>query len=141
MPSIDGNDAFARLRGKLAWPVRGRVVARFGEQRAGGVKWDGVLVATERGASVQAVSEGRMVYADWLPGFGLLAIVDHGEGYLSLYGHNDRLYKAVGERVAAGDPIAAAGDSGGPQPARAVFRDPQRRPAGRSAALVPLRPP
>jgi murein hydrolase activator len=113
LPSIDSGDAFARLRGKLAWPVVGRVVARFGEQRAGGLKWDGVLVATERGASVKAVSHGRVVYADWLPGLGLLAIVDHGEGYLSLYGHNDRLYKSVGERVAPGDPIAAAGDSGG----------------------------
>jgi septal ring factor EnvC (AmiA/AmiB activator) len=113
MPSIGSNDAFARLRGKLSWPVSGRIVARFGEQRAGGLKWDGVLVATDRGASVKAVSQGRMVYADWLPGLGLLAIVDHGEGYLSLYGHNDRLYKSVGERVDAGDPIAAAGDSGG----------------------------
>ncbi len=110
---IDGNDAFARLRGKLSWPVTGRITARFGESRAGGVKWDGVMVATERGSNVRAVSSGRMIYADWLPGLGLLAIVDHGEGYLSLYGHNDRLYKSVGERVGAGEPIAAAGDSGG----------------------------
>ncbi len=109
----DTNTAFGRLRGKLAWPVGGKVVARFGESRAGGVKWDGVLVATERGTAVRAVSQGRVVYADWLPGLGLLTIIDHGEGYLSLYGHNDRLYKAVGERVAAGEPVAAAGDSGG----------------------------
>lgn len=110
---IDSNDAFARLRGKLAWPVDGRVVARFGQTRAGGVKWDGVLLATERGAPVHAVYHGRIVYADWLPGLGLLTIVDHGDGYMSLYGHNDRLYKSVGEQVTAGDPIAAAGDSGG----------------------------
>jgi septal ring factor EnvC (AmiA/AmiB activator) len=110
---IDSNDAFARLRGKLAWPVTGHVVARFGETRAGGVKWDGVLVATERGAPVRAVYQGRVIYADWLPGLGLLTIVDHGDGYMSLYGHNERLYKAVGERVNAGDPIASAGDSGG----------------------------
>lgn len=109
----DTNTAFARLRGKLAWPVGGRLLARFGESRAGGVKWDGVLVATERGAPVRAVYQGRVVYADWLPGLGLLTIIDHGEGYLSLYGHNDRLYKAVGERVSAGEPVAAAGDSGG----------------------------
>jgi septal ring factor EnvC (AmiA/AmiB activator) len=109
----DTSTAFGRMRGKLAWPVDGRLVARFGESRAGGVKWDGVLVATERGAPVRAVSPGRVVYADWLPGLGLLTIIDHGEGYLSLYGHNDRLYKAVGERVAAGEPVAAAGDSGG----------------------------
>jgi septal ring factor EnvC (AmiA/AmiB activator) len=110
---IDGNDAFARLRGKLSWPVTGHITARFGESRAGAVKWDGITVATERGSNVRAISDGRMIYADWLPGLGLLAIVDHGEGYLSLYGHNDRLYKGVGERVAAGEAIAAAGDSGG----------------------------
>jgi len=110
---VEGNDAFAHLRGKLAWPVSGRVVARFGETRAGGVKWDGVLVATERGAPVRAIYQGRVIYADWLPGLGLLTIVDHGDGYMSLYGHNERLYKAVGDRVSAGDPIASAGDSGG----------------------------
>ena len=109
----DSNDDFARLRGKLAWPVSGRLTARFGQSRAGGVKWDGVMVATDRGTDVRAVSQGRVVYADWLPGLGLLTIVDHGEGYLSLYGHNDRLYKAVGERVSTGEPIAAAGDTGG----------------------------
>jgi len=112
-PKIDGRDAFAKLRGKLSWPVKGRLVARFGEPRAGGLKWDGVLLATERGATVRAVSHGRVIYADWLPGLGLLTIIDHGEGYMSLYGHNDRLFKAVGERVAAGDPVAAAGDTGG----------------------------
>jgi septal ring factor EnvC (AmiA/AmiB activator) len=110
---VEGNDAFTRLRGKLAWPVSGRLVARFGDARAGGVRWDGVLVATERGAPVKAVCQGRVIYADWLPGLGLLTIVDHGDGYLSLYGHNERLYKAAGEQVAAGDTIAAAGDSGG----------------------------
>jgi murein hydrolase activator len=110
---IDNNDAFAHLRGKLAWPVGGRLVARFGESRAGGVKWDGVLVATERGAPVRAIYGGRVIYADWLPGLGLLTIVDHGEGYMSLYGHNERLYKAAGERVSAGDTLGSAGDSGG----------------------------
>lgn len=110
---VTGKEAFAKLRGRLAWPVTGRVVARFGQARAGGLKWDGVLVETERGTPVRSVHAGRMVYADWLPGLGLLAIVDHGEGYLSLYGHNERLYKAAGERVGAGDTIAAAGDSGG----------------------------
>ncbi len=110
---VEGNDAFTRLRGRLSWPVTGSLVARFGDARAGGVRWDGVLVATERGTPVKAVCAGRVIYADWLPGLGLLAIVDHGDGYLSLYGHNDKLFKAAGEAVAAGDTLAAAGDSGG----------------------------
>ena len=113
----DSKDAFARLRGKLAWPVAGRLVASFGQTRAGGVKWDGVLVAGAQGTPVRAVYHGRVVYADWLSGLGLLTIIDHGDGYLSLYGHNERLYKEVGERVTAGDTIATLGDSGGrPRP-------------------------
>jgi murein hydrolase activator len=109
----DNNTEFGRLRGKLAWPVQGRLVARYGETRGGTVKWDGVLLSVERGAEVRAVYSGRVIYADWLPGLGLLTIIDHGAGYLSLYGHNERLFKAVGEKVSSGEPIAAAGDSGG----------------------------
>jgi septal ring factor EnvC (AmiA/AmiB activator) len=109
----DSKDAFAKLRGKLAWPVAGRLIASFGQTRAGGVKWDGVLLAGSQGSAVHAVYHGRVVYADWLSGLGLLTIVDHGDGYLSLYGHNERLYKEVGERVTAGDTIATVGDSGG----------------------------
>jgi murein hydrolase activator len=110
---IDAHDAFARLRGKLLWPVSGRIAASFGQARAGAVKWDGVLIDTQLGAPVHAVYGGRVIFADWLPGLGLLMIIDHGDGYLSLYGHNERLYKTVGAQVAAGDAIAAAGDSGG----------------------------
>lgn len=91
---VDANDAFAKLRGQLAWPVQGRLSARYGETRAGGVKWNGVVIATERGAPVKAVYHGRVAYADWLPGLGLLLIIDHGNGYLSLYGYNEQLYKA-----------------------------------------------
>ena len=109
----DSKDAFAKLRGKLAWPVAGKLLASFGQNRAGGVKWDGVLVSGSQGAAVRAVYHGRVVYADWLSGLGLLTIIDHGDGYLSLYGHNERLYKEVGERVTAGDTIATVGDSGG----------------------------
>ena len=113
----DSKDAFARLRGKLAWPAAGKLVASYGQTRAGGVKWDGVLVAGTAGTPVRAVYHGRVVYADWLSGLGLLTIIDHGDGYLSLYGHNERLYKEVGERVTAGDTIATLGDSGGrPRP-------------------------
>jgi septal ring factor EnvC (AmiA/AmiB activator) len=109
----DANGAFGTLRGRLAWPVGGHLAARFGQIRAGGLKWDGLLIDTDRGADVRAVYRGRVIYADWLPGLGLLAIIDHGDGYLSLYGHNERLYKGVGDTVAAGDVIAASGDSGG----------------------------
>ena len=109
----DSKDAFAKLRGKLAWPVAGKLIASFGQTRAGGVKWDGVLVSGAQGTAVRAVYHGRVVYADWLSGLGLLTIIDHGDGYLSLYGHNERLYKEVGERVTAGDTIATVGDSGG----------------------------
>ena len=115
-------------------------MARFGEARAGGVRWDGVLVATERGTPVKAVCQGRVIYADWLPGLGLLAIVDHGDGYLSLYGHNERLCKAVGEQVAAGDTIAAAGDSGGSSRPELYFEIRKGGQAGRSAPLVHAAP-
>ena len=104
---------FGRLRGQLLWPVQGRLSAVYGQQRASGVPWDGVLVDTARDTPVHAVAAGRVVYADWLPGLGLLMIVDHGAGYLSLYGHNDRLFRPVGSTVAAGEVIAAAGDTGG----------------------------
>ncbi len=110
---VDSKAAFGKLRGKLAWPVAGKLVAKFGATRAGAIKWDGVMIAAERGAPVRSIASGRIAYADWLPGLGLLVIVDHGDRYLSLYGHNDQLYKAVGEQVAPGETIAAAGDSGG----------------------------
>ncbi len=112
----DGSD-FGRLRGRLDWPVAGRVVASYGDTRASGVDWDGMVLATEHAAPVRAVAAGRVIYADWLPGLGLLAIVDHGAGYLTLYGYNDQLRKSAGEAVGAGEVIAAAGDTGGrPQP-------------------------
>ena len=109
----DANGAFGTLRGRLAWPVGGHVAARFGQVRAGALRWDGMLIDTQRGADVRAVYKGRVIYADWLPGLGLLTIIDHGDGYLSLYGHNDRLLRAAGDTVSAGDVIAASGDSGG----------------------------
>jgi septal ring factor EnvC (AmiA/AmiB activator) len=108
-----GNSPFAHLRGRLPRPVVGRVIESYGQIRAGGLKWQGDLFATVRDAPVHAVSQGRVVYADWLAGLGLLIIIDHGGGYMSLYGHNGRLYESVGQRVAAGQTIAEAGDSGG----------------------------
>jgi murein hydrolase activator len=113
VPPPDTGQPFDRVRGKLAWPVAGRAVANFGAPRGGGLRWNGVLIAAARGAEVKAPYGGRVVYADWLPGLGLLLIVDHGGGYLSLYGHNEQIYKAVGTTVAPGDVIATVGDSGG----------------------------
>jgi murein hydrolase activator len=112
-PEDLGHSPFGQLRGKLPRPVAGRVIESYGQVRAGGLKWQGDLFATQRDAPVHAVSGGRVIYADWLAGLGLLIIIDHGDGYMSLYGHNDRLYESVGQRVTAGQTIAQAGDSGG----------------------------
>lgn len=126
--------AFASLRGKLNWPVSGSILAQFGQERAQGVRWEGVLLATERSADVRAVAAGRVVYADWLPGLGLLSIVDHGGGYLSLYGHNDALRRSAGEAVSAGDVIASAGDTGGSSRPALYF---EIRQAGRPVNPAP----
>jgi septal ring factor EnvC (AmiA/AmiB activator) len=105
---------FARTQGRLPWPVKGKVTARFGALRAGGpLRWQGIVISAERGAEVRAPHYGRVIYADWLPGMGLLIVLDHGDGYMTLYGHNDRLFRAVGDRVAPGDVLASVGDSGG----------------------------
>jgi len=110
---VNSAEPFEKLKGRLSWPVKGRLLADFGDRRAGGLTWNGVLLATDRGSQVRAVHSGRIVYADWLPGMGLLTIVEHSGGYLSLYGHNEQLYRAVGDWVGVGDVIASAGDSGG----------------------------
>ncbi len=107
-----GGQAFEKVRGRLAWPVAGKLVARFGQARGGGLKWNGVMIEANRGAEVRALYGGRVAYADWLPGMGLLLIVDHG-GYMSLYAHNEQLYKAAGDRVEGGEVIGTVGDSGG----------------------------
>ena len=105
---------FSRLRGKLAWPVVGKVRKLFGRKRAGGqVSWNGVMIRAREGNNVRAVAGGRVAYADWLRGYGLLIIVDHGRGYMSLYGHNQSLYKETGDWVEAKEVIAAVGKSGG----------------------------
>lgn len=105
---------FQRVKGKLPWPVKGSLLARFGQQRAGGpLKWQGLVIGAERGTQVRAPYHGRVVYADWLPGLGLLLVLDHGGGYMSLYGNNEQLYRRVGDRVAPGDVLSAVGDAAG----------------------------
>ncbi len=109
-----GDSPFAKVRGKLPWPVKGPLLAKFGQLRSGGpLKWHGIVIGTERGAQVRAPYPGRVVYADWLPGLGLLLVLDHGGGFMSLYGHNEQLYRRVGDRVSPGDLLSAVGDASG----------------------------
>ncbi|HSN00934.1 MAG TPA: peptidoglycan DD-metalloendopeptidase family protein [Rudaea sp.] len=111
--TLAGAGPFTALRGKLPWPLHGRVVERFGAVIGGSQASQGVLIAAKGGSEVHAVSHGRVVFADWLRGYGLLMIVDHGDGYLSLYGYNETLLKDVGDWVDADTAIATSGDSGG----------------------------
>jgi murein hydrolase activator len=105
---------FSALKGKLNLPVRGDVTNRFGSSRSDtGVSWKGLFIRATEGSDVKSVASGRVVFADWLRGFGNLIIVDHGSGYMSLYGNNQAVLKQVGDEVNAGDNIAAVGNSGG----------------------------
>ncbi len=106
------NRPFAAEKGKLAWPIKGRISQRFGSKRESG-RWTGVLVAAKEGIDVRAISGGRVAYADWLRGYGLLTIIDHGDGYMSLYAFSQSLYKEVGDWVGVGERIASVGYSGG----------------------------
>ena len=119
---ISSEDPFAEHKGRLTWPVAGALTHDFGQPRAGGqLKWNGVVLAAPRGREVRAVYHGRVAFADWLAGMGLLVIVDHGDGYMSLYGYNETILKNAGDWVAPGDVIATVGDSGGQQQAALYF--------------------
>jgi septal ring factor EnvC (AmiA/AmiB activator) len=104
--------AFSTLKGKLPWPVRGRVTQKFGSPRSDSV-WDGVLIDAKEGTDIHSVTWGKVVYAEWLRGYGLLTIIDHGQGYMTLYAFNQSVYKHVGDTINAGDIIASVGQSGG----------------------------
>lgn len=105
---------FASNRGKLPWPVDGEVLNRFGESRnVGKLRWNGTVLGAAAGAKVRSIHPGRVIFADWLRGFGLLIIIDHGADYMTLYGYNATLYKQVGDWVSAGETVALVGDSGG----------------------------
>lgn len=106
-------EAAAMAAGELAWPHEGPLLARYGSERAAGLEWTGLLIGGDTGAPIQPVAPGQVVFADWLRGLGLLLIIDHGQGYLSLYGRNEALYVEVGDRVTSGDVIATVGRSGG----------------------------
>lgn len=111
---LEQTHRFSALKGRLLWPVAGRLARGFGAPMADGrLRAQGDLIAAPLGTPVRAISYGRVVYADWLPHFGLLIIIDHGDGYMSIYAHNQSLYTQVGDWVHAGDTIASLGDSGG----------------------------
>ncbi|QFU77564.1 hypothetical protein EY643_18840 [Halioglobus maricola] len=110
----DNYQAFKEAKGKMPWPVSGRASHRFGNSRnQGKMTWQGVKIPGKAGTEVKAIHHGRVVYADWLRGMGLLLIIDHGDGYMSLYAHNQTLLREVGEWVTAGTTISTLGDSGG----------------------------
>jgi len=114
VPAPSGDSPFLELKGRLRLPVRGELANRFGSPRAdGGTVWKGLFIAARAGEEVKAVADGRVVFADWLRGFGNLLIIDHGDAYMSLYGYNEALYKRVGDSIRGGEPVAAVGASGG----------------------------
>lgn len=113
-PELEPPRSFEALRGRLPWPVSGRITRRFGTPRQDAdLAWQGVVLEARQGQQVRAVAHGRVVFADWLRGFGQLVILDHGGGYMSLYGHNESLLREPGEWVNPGDALATVGDSGG----------------------------
>ena len=118
--SFEPRGDFSTLKGKLPWPVRGRLVQKFGSPRTEGT-WDGVLINASEGMEIKAVTRGKVVYAEWLRGYGLLLIIDHGQGYMTLYAFNQSLYKRTGDSVEAGDVIASVGQSGGRSQAGLYF--------------------
>jgi len=111
--SLAGLD-FVRLKGKLALPVAGEIQHKFGASRdGGGPAWKGLFIRARQGQEVRAIGSGKVAFADWLRGFGNLLVINHGDGYLSLYSNNESLYKQPGEPVRAGDVVAAVGATGG----------------------------
>ncbi len=103
-----------RLKRKLRWPIKGKMTSKFGSKRhLGQMRWKGVLIEAAEGKPVHSISSGRVVFADWLRGYGLLMIVDHGKKYMTLYGHNQTLLKSVGDWIEPGEVISLVGNTGG----------------------------
>lgn len=123
IPAEPGNrKPFGTLKGKLKWPTNGPLLASYGSPRnLGKLSWQGVSIGASSGQEVRAVSHGRIAFADWLRGYGLLIIIDHGDGYMSLYGHNQSLYKETGDWVETAEVIATVGDSGGQEKSALYF--------------------
>lgn len=106
-------NGLAKLKRKLSWPVSGKIAHKFGTQKHGYIKWKGVLTRANSGQQVKSIYNGKVLFSDWLKGYGLVTIIDHGKGYMSLYGHNQTLLKEVGDFVEKGEPISLVGQSGG----------------------------
>ncbi|MFQ2169098.1 murein hydrolase activator EnvC [Aeromonas veronii] len=111
--SSAGHYSGLKTNGSLRWPVQGPILISYGSPRTAQLKWKGTLIGASEGTQVKAVAPGQVVYADWLDGFGMLLVIDHGKGYMSLYGHNQSLLRQVGQNVEQGEPVALVGDSGG----------------------------
>jgi septal ring factor EnvC (AmiA/AmiB activator) len=111
----------SKLKRQLSWPVKGRLLHSFGSRKQGYLKWKGVLLGAPIGRQVQTIHNGTILFSDWLKGYGLLTVIDHGNGYMSLYAHNQTLLKSVGDRVETGEPIALVGQSGGQDQAGLYF--------------------
>lgn len=101
------------LKKQLSWPTEGKISKKFGQHRSNNLRWKGVTIIGELGDRVNSIADGIVLYSDWLKGFGWVAVVDHGKGYMSLYGHNQAILKQVGDYVEQGEPIALVGQSGG----------------------------
>jgi septal ring factor EnvC (AmiA/AmiB activator) len=136
----DPRAPFANTRGSLSWPVTGKIVVNFGVTMTSGLKSDAVEIETARGSPVRAIHEGRVVHSDYVAGRGLLVIVDHGNRYLSVYGHLDELHVKQGQQVMAGDSLGTVGDTGGRKAPGLYFQIRHAPRANQDLAAVDPRP-
>jgi septal ring factor EnvC (AmiA/AmiB activator) len=122
LPSLQDAAPFGKQQGKMLFPVAGKIINMYGSSRnKGKLRWQGVFISAAEGEPIHAIHHGRVVFSDWLRGFGLLLIINHGDGYMSLYGHNQSLYRQAGDWVATNEIISTAGVSGGQEQAGLYF--------------------
>ncbi len=119
-------DGLGKYKGKMQWPVKGKILHRYGTEQTGQLRWNGMVIAAKEGSEVKAAHDGTVVLSNWLRGYGLMVVVDHGKGDMSFYGYNQALLRNVGDTVKAGDPIALVGNSGG-QDASALYFEIRRK--------------
>ena len=116
----DDYRSFASSKGQMLWPLKGSLLEKYGNQRTRDIRWEGWLIKATLGSSVKAIHQGRVVFSNYLRGFGLLIIIDHSDGYMSLYAHNQELLRNTGDWVQRGEEISKAGNTGG-LPETAVY--------------------